>query len=330
MTTQQDHISQNKELLKTRSHIIRTIREFFWNEKFLEVETPIIVRIPGQEPYLSPMSLNIRDDKGMLHKAYLHTSPEYTMKKMLTAGFENIFSICKTFRDKESFGGIHNPEFTMIEWYRVGATMFNLMDDVESLFDNFIKLNKHPAIRFKRISMRDLWLSTINVNLDSYLTQSAMYELCKIRKYDVKKDESYEDLFYRIFLNEIEPTLSNGAYNIHHYPAPMAALAKLSETEPGYAERFEVYINGMEIANAFTELTDASEQLKRLEEEQALRKKLGKDVYDIDMDFIEAIKKMPECAGIALGVDRLVQVLTGCQDINDVLVLPASKLFKNS
>ncbi len=341
------HIQKNKHILEARSHIIRTIREFFWNKGFQEVETPILLRVPGQEPYLSPMKLDINDDKGKKHNAYLHTSPEYTMKKMLAADFGNIFSICKTFRDYESFGGTHNPEFTMLEWYRVGGTMYDLMDDVEQLFNVLqtkmekIEIGNWKLETLQRHSMKDVWQATVDVNLDNYLTQPNMLELCKKRGYKVQDDESYEDLFYRIFLNEIEPKFlilnsvpppdgiptNGGAFIIHHYPAPMAALAKLSDELSGYAERFEVYINGIEIANAFTELTDADEQLKRLREEQALRKKLGKDVYDIDMDFVKAIGEMPECAGIALGVDRLVQVLLGVENIDDVLVLPMSKMY---
>ncbi len=350
MNKQLQHINTQKDILITRSHILRAIRDFFWQKNFLEVETPYLLQVPGQEPYLSPVEVIIHDDRKKEHTAFLHTSPEYTMKKMLASGFENIFSLGKTFRDYESFGGTHNPEFTMLEWYRVGASMFDIMEDVESLFNALEqkvrkleienkKLTLYPEnttdkdnfkflfSNFKRVSMKDLWQQTINVNLDNYLTQETMFKLCKERVHNPKDDESYEDLFYRIFLNEIEPTLSDGAFIIYNYPAPMAALAKLSHTAPGYAERFEVYIDGIEIANAFSELTNAEEQLKRLREEHALRKKLGKTVYDIDMDFVEAVGKLPPCAGIALGVDRLVQILLGEKNIDTVLTLPMSKLF---
>ncbi len=329
-----DHITKNKTRLEARSAIIRSIREFFWNAKFQEVETPHLLRVPGQEPYLSPMKLKIRDDKGVSHDAYLHTSPEYTMKKMLAAGFGNIFSICKTFRDQESFGGTHNPEFTMIEWYQVHATMVDVMNTLDELMKYLMKKesisnSQFLISNFQRLSMRDVWKSTIDVNLDNYLDQPSMLALCKERGYKVTDDETYENLFYRIFLNEIETVIFNlhSSIFIHHYPAPMAALARLSTEHVGYAERFETYINGIEIANAFSELTDADEQLQRLQEEQTLRKNLGKDVYDIDMDFVNAVGQMPECAGIALGVDRLVQVLLDVEDIDEVLVLPSSKLF---
>jgi elongation factor P--(R)-beta-lysine ligase len=341
------HIAKNKELLEIRSHITRAIREFFWEEGFLEVETPAILRVPGQEPYLSPMKIDIHNEKNEAFSSYLHTSPEYTMKKMLAGGFENIFYLGKCFRDNESFGGLHNPEFTMLEWYRVNVDFYKIMDDIESLMQ-FVTKNVEcgmlnietqifhiPPSTFKKIHMRDLWQEHVDVNLDEYLTNESMLELCVELGHMsrdtclVPREERYEDLFYRIFLNHIEPKLIHPTI-VHHYPSQMAALAKLSNDDPRYAERFEVYINGVEIANAFTELTDTDEQLRRLKDEQALRKSLGKDVYDIDMEFIDAVKQLPSCAGIALGVDRLVQVLTGCKNIDDVLVLPASKQCETS
>jgi len=329
------HLKNNKKKLELRFEIIKLIREFFWSQNFVEVDTPNLVKLPGQEPYLSPMKIDIHDEKGKEFAGYLHTSPEYTMKKMLATGWKNIFSIGKCYRDYESFGGTHNPEFTMIEWYRAGKDMFSLMEDVQNLF-GFVgeKLKKFEILdlRFKnnwmRIFMKELWKKFVDVNLDDYLTNEKMFELCVEKGYNAKEDESYEDLFYRIFLNEIEPKLNEmGNVIVYNYPAQMAALSKLSETDPHYAERFEVYINGLELANAFSELTDSEEQLKRLKEEHELRKKLGKDVYEIDMEFIEALKTMPPSAGIALGVDRLVQVFGGCQNINNVITLPASRLF---
>lgn len=321
------HIANNKQNLIDRFNITKYIREFFWSENFTEVETPIIVALPGQEPYLSPMSLTIHNERGKEFTGYLHTSPEYTMKKMLAAGFTNIFSLCKCFRDNESFGGTHNPEFTMIEWYRAEKDFYKIMDDVEGLF-SFVnkKMNFKEMKKFRRAEMKELWQEFVGVNLDEYLEKEKMFELCVNRGFNPDKNESYEDLFYRIFLNEIEPKLVDPTI-VYHYPACMAALSKISEKDSNYAERFEVYVNGLEMANAFTELTDADEQLKRLNEEKELRKKLGKPVYGIDMEFIGALKSMPPAAGIALGVDRFVQALGGCQNINNVLVLPASKMY---
>jgi len=337
------HITKNKSNLELRFLITKLVREFFWSKNFTEVETPLIVKYPGQEPYLSPMSLKIHNEKSEEFNSYLHTSPEYTMKKMLSAGFENIFSICKCFRDFESFGGTHNPEFTMIEWYRTKVDYFRIMEDVEGLFNyildslinnfkfeilNFKTILNNQIFKFERMTMKELWEKYVGVNLDEFLTQEKMLELCRMRGYKPREDENFEDLFYWVFLNEIEPKLVDQFVIIYEYPAQMAALARLSKKDSRYAERFEVYINGLELANAFSELNNAEEQLQRLKEEQDLRKKLGKEVYEIDREFVEALKTMPESAGIALGVDRLVQFFGGLQNIDNVIVLPSAKLFE--
>ena len=133
------HLQKCKQILELRSTIIRAMREFFWSQDFMEVETPAIVRLPGQEPHLSPMKIVLHNERGEKFQGYLHTSPEYTMKKMLAAGFDRIFSLCKVFRDRESFGGLHNPEFTMVEWYRPNEDFWKLMDDVEHLIHRLVR-----------------------------------------------------------------------------------------------------------------------------------------------------------------------------------------------
>ena len=314
MSSQIFHISKNMEILKKRFEIIKLIREFFCSHDFIEVESPILIKHPGQEPNISAVETILHNERGEEFRGYLHTSPEYAMKKMLAAGFNNIFYLGKTFRDEESFGGTHNPEFTMLEYYRTEADMFDLMKDVESLFQflldnvNFSKSKfQNPNFKFLRITMKELWQETVGINLDEHLTREKMLELCKEKKYNVSEDESYEELFYRIFLQEIEPKLKDkGAVIVYNYPAQMASLSRLSEEDSRYAERFEVYIDGLELANAFSELTDSQEQLERLKSEQKECERQGKKVYEIDMDFIEAVGQMPKSAGIALGVDRLV------------------------
>ena len=330
--SQVQHIAKNKKYLEMRSELIRAIREFFWSEGFLEVETPLLLRLPGQEPYLSPMTLKIHNERGEAFDAYLHTSPEYALKKMLAAGFEKIFFLGKVFRDHESFDGTHNPEFTMIEWYRAREDFYAIMEDVEKLFQwisNRVAVScRLTANSFERLHMRDVWQRYAGVNLDDYLEREKMLVLCEKKGHKPKVQEPYEDLFYRIFLNEIEPYLGKERPLIlHHYPAPMAALSRLSPEDPRYAERFEVYIGGLELANCFSELTDPEEQLHRLEKDRSDRMSAGRDVFDIDMDFTQALKTMPPSAGIALGVDRLVMALMGCKNINDVLSLPASIVF---
>ena len=323
---QVEHIQINKEFLDVRWKILKLIREYFWSQDFTEVETPFLIRLPDQEPTIFPMKLEFHNEKEETFTGYLHTSPEYALKKMLAAGYEKIFSLCKAFRDYESLGGTHNPEFTMIEWYRANSDFYAIMDDVEGLF-NFIskKLPQASKFSFERMHMRDVWQKFVGVNLDEYLTTEKMFELCVEKGYKPATDEAYEDLFYRIFLNHIEPKLETVI--LHHYPKQMAALAKMSATDQGYAERFEVYVGGLEIANAFGELTDPQEQQARFEAQYKKRQETGEDVFEIDQDFVEAVGKMPASGGIALGVDRLVQLFASCQNIDSVLVLPASKLF---
>ncbi len=335
------HLLNNKKNLELKFAILKLMREWFWTQGFTEIESPTIVELPGQEPYLSPMGVKIHNEEGEEFFGYLHTSPEYTMKKMLAAGFDKIFYLGKCFRDYESFGGTHNPEFTMCEWYRTQVDYFKIMEDTESLINyildklknnfqfpisNFQSNPNDKIIKFNKITMKDLWKKYVSVDLDEYLTKGKMFELCKNFDYDPGESEEYEDLFYRIFLNEIEPKLIKPTI-VYNYPAQMAALSKLAKADPRYAERFEIYINGLELANAFSELTDSGEQLKRLQEEKTLKEKLGKDVYDVDLEFIEALKNMPESAGIALGVDRLVMLFGGLQNIDNVITLPMSKLF---
>lgn len=331
-----EHLLINKRNLEARFSILKNIRSFFDQENFIEVESPLIVKYPGQEPNLSPVELNVMNERQEKFPAFLHTSPEYTMKKMLAAGFDKIFFLGKCFRNEESFGGTHNPEFTMIEWYRAGVGLEKIMDDVENLF-NFVSeeifvqkiISGKLIFHFERLSMKELWLECVQVNLDDYLDRENLLKLCQSKNYNPSVDENYETLFYRIFLNEIEPKLKNRNIIIYNYPAVMASLSRVAEDAPGYAERFEAYIDGIEICNAFGELTDGQEQKRRLLQEREERKKQGKTVFDIDEEFISALDKMPASSGIALGVDRMVMVLLACQNINNVIPLPASELFNN-
>jgi len=327
---QLSHLQKNKKNLELRFAILKAIRDFFSAENFVEVEVPLIVKFPGQEPNLSPVKLNIHDEHNNEYTGYLHTSPEYTMKKLLATGWEKIFYLGKTFRDCESFGGTHNPEFTMLEFYRAGVGYEQLMQDIENLCNYISERLKDYKIKrlgeFKRISMKELWQKYVGVNLDEYLSEDRMFELCVAQGYQSDKKESYEELFYRIFLNKIEANLIEPTI-VYNYPAKMASLSKLSGTNSNYAERFEVYVNGLELANAFSELTNSEEQARRLKLEQVERGQSGKEVFAIDDDFIEALNFMPASAGVALGVDRLVMILGGLQNIDNVVTLPMSKLF---
>ncbi|MFA6537285.1 MAG: EF-P lysine aminoacylase EpmA [Patescibacteria group bacterium] len=335
-------INENKKNLEKRFFILKSIRKFFDKQNFTEIEAPLIVKYAGQEPNIEPMMLKVHDENGREFQAFLHTSPEYTMKKMLSAGFDKIFFLGKTFRDYESFGGTHNPEFTMIEWYRKYCDFNKIMDDTEGLFKFVSKKLKKSKFKFadkeffnfinqkwQRVSTKQLFKKYVKVNLDDYLTKEKMAKLCQDLKIKFSKGERFEELFYRIFLEKIEPNLGFDKPTIvYNYPATMAALSRISKKDKRYAERFEVYFKGLELANAYSELTDAQEQQKRLLEEKKINEKIKHNLVDLDKDFLEALQiGLPECAGIALGVDRLVMALSGCEEINNVLTLGMKDLF---
>ncbi len=336
-------INQHKKNLEKRFFILKKIRDFFDQQKFIEIEAPTIIKYPGQEPNIEPMSIKVHNENGQEFQGFLHTSPEYTMKKMLSAGFNKIYFLGKTFRDFESFGGIHNPEFTMIEWYRKNVDFTKIMDDSEKLFKFISKELKKSKFKFgdkdlfdfinqkwQRVSVKQLFKRYLKVNLDDYLTTAKIEKLCLAQKIKCSKGERFEEIFYRIFLEKIEPYLGFDKPTIvYNYPSAMAALSRLSVKDSRYAERFEIYFRGVELANAYSELTDHQEQKSRLLSEKEIRTNKGQLVYDLDKDFLEALQlKLPPCAGIALGVDRLMMIFLDCQEINNVLTLGMKDLFE--
>ncbi len=321
-----------KKIYETRLQILRLIREFFWSQNFVEAETPIALRLPGQEPYLNPMPVEFLDPRLELHRFYLRTSPEYALKKLLATGYEKVFEIGKCFRNEESFGGTHNPEFTMIEWYRAPGTYMDFMDDAEKLFKYIGKKLSIGKLKYKefeidlslpwqRVSVKDLWQKYIGVNLDDYLELEKMKELTSELGYQVSDSDEYEDLFYKIFLNKIESNLGiDTPIFVYDYPAQMCSLSKKCDNNSHYAERAELYVGGLELANGFGELVDAAAQRDNLEKDKALRARLNRPTWEVDRDFIAALESgIKPAGGIALGVDRMVLLFTGARDINEVI-----------
>ncbi len=334
---------------------MESIRDFFALDGFVEIETPLMVRAPGMEPNLAQFKTELSDERGNKKPAYLITSPEYSCKKMLAAGMEKIYSMGKVFRNEEPYsstGGervTHNPEFTMIEWYRAGEDYTKLMDDTEQLVKFCAEKvlssrgarsdegsqSRNETLRslallgmtkkqWLRVSVKEAF-AQIGLNLDQILTRDTMAKAAADRGYAVSSNDSFDDCFFKIFLTEIEPKLGIARPTIlYDYPIQMASLSRAKPTDPRYAERFEVYAGGVELANAFSELINPVEQRQRLEEEREWRGTLGKDQPPIDDDFIAAVGQMKPSAGIALGVDRLVMLLTGATSIEDVSLFPAS------
>lgn len=318
-----DH--QYKKNIQEHSRIVREIRDFFYSRGFLEMSTPTLTAHPGMEPYLNPMEVMVADDAGTNVRAGLITSPEYALKKILGAGFPKVFELARVYRNGEPQGGIHNAEFTMLEWYRRDADYMDIMNDCDDLL---AVLSNNKLGKCIRIKMRDIFLEKTGIDLDAVKKAPDLIAAGRTAGLEMKDGESFVDAFFRIFLTRVESALKEYKEPVilYEYPIELAALAKEAK-DPRYAERFELYINGIEIANAFSELTDANEQRRRFEEEAGLRGAQGKPVYPIDEELLTALPAISRAGGIALGVDRLVMVLLGAESLEDVILFPSSELF---
>lgn len=357
----------DKYTAKNRSTIIQKIRDFFVHSDFLEVETPIMTPIPGMEPHLTPFEsrLNfpsVSNSKTADLPVYLNTSPELQMKKLLgsSAGFDKIFNITKVFRNGEMDGPLHNPEFTMIEWYRKNADYKDLMKDCEDLVLELVKINRLKTIGtdetqnyiainqiasaltyqsspidlstpWPRFTTNELFIKYCELNLLENQNFDTFKKNAEAKNFDTNGCENWDDIYFKIFLNNIEPELTklNQPIFIYDYPSSQAALAKRSASNKFFAERFELYIKGIELANAFSELTDSKEQRARLIEEQNLRKTMSKTILPIDEEFLSALEAITTpTAGIALGLDRLIMLLLDKKSIEEVMLFPMNKMAK--
>lgn len=324
-----------------RSKVVQAIRAFFDNEGFLELHTPRVVGLPGQEPYLEPMWTSVHEHDGTRHRAALITSPEYAMKKMLAAGHDKIYDLGPCFRDGEPWDGTHDPEFLMIEWYRRDAGLEELMRDTTAMIQSVARaLAPHigasplETVAFRKLSVEEAMRQYAGIELTPLLEdRDAMARVAQDHGQPVAPTDTWDDLFFKIFLSEVEPylgwkTREKNAWLptfLHTYPASMAALARKSPHDPRYALRTELYIGDYELANGFAELSDAVEQRARFEEEQSLRRSLGKDIWPIDEDFLQALPAMGNAAGIAFGVDRLAMLLSGVTSISELMPVPVRK-----
>jgi lysyl-tRNA synthetase class 2 len=299
------------------------IRSFFKTQGFHEVSTPTLVPIPSIEPNLEVFKTQLRTSKGIKRDGFLIMSPEFSIKKLLAAGIGNCFEITKCFRNEEEVSALHNPEFTMLEWYRINADYKDVMKDFEQLFTQIIKEVKPEADLSKweyQEETYDITLPWPRISFEKAFKKYAEKNIA------VVKDED----FYQIFFNEIEPKLreSGRPAIVYDYPISQAALARKKQSDPRFAERFEVFLAGVELGNCFSELTDAGEQKKRFEADLAERKRFGKTVYPIDEDLIEALGEgLPSVSGIAVGVDRLVMLAADVPSIADILFFPAGEQF---
>jgi lysyl-tRNA synthetase class 2 len=303
------------------------LRRYFRDAGFDEVETPLMVPAPGMEPHIQAFETPyVPDLGGKPRTLYLHTSPEYAMKRLLAEGSGPIFQVCKVFRNGE-VSRTHNPEFTMLEFYRPHADYHSIMADVELALaradealgaDGFFR-----RLPFERITVRDAVLRETGIDLRQNPDAPSLTKAARNLGVRITA-EDFESVFFQLFLERVEPKLGMDRPTfLTEYPASMASLSRLKPGDPSVAERFELYAHGLELANGFSELTEPVEQRQRLMEEQTLRKSLGRAVYPLDEPFLQAVGKMPPSAGVAVGLDRVLMLLLGVDTIDEVLLFPA-------
>ena len=305
-----------------REKVIDTIRSFFKDQNFHEVFTPVLVPIPSIEPNLEVFQTELRTSKGLKRRGFLIMSPEFSIKKLLAAGIGNCFEITKCFRNEEEVSSLHSPEFTMLEWYRIHADYTDIMKDFEHLFGEILK-SVNPKVDLSKWEYRgevyDLSFPWPRISFEE-----AFAKYAKLKIEDVKDED-----FYQIFFNKIEPMLlkMKKPYFIYDYPISQASLSKRA-ADGRFAERFEVFLAGVEMGNCFSELTDAKEQKKRFEADLAERKRQGKTEYPIDEDLISALKEgLPPVSGIAVGVDRLIMLAADAPSVSETIFFPAEEIF---
>ena len=310
----------SRSALEARGRIVRAVRAWFENEGFLEVSTPARVRSPGQEVHLD--ALPAGQTNGDAH--WLITSPEYHLKRLVAEGISPIFEICRCWRAEES-GPHHRTEFTMLEWYRADAPLEVLAADCEALLAVAVRAAGRDPLAlglvapFTRTSVRELFARHAGFSLTGTETATELRAAAESVGVSVGAATAWDDIFYQVFLDRIEPALAtSGPTFVFDWPAPLGALARPHPSDSRVVERFELYAGGLELANAFGELTDPIEQRRRFEEEARIRAARGKEVYPIDEALLAALPQMPPTAGIALGLDRLIMLAAGARDISEV------------
>jgi elongation factor P--(R)-beta-lysine ligase len=325
-----------RPFLEARGRIKSALRKWFDDHGFTEVETKQLQMSPGNETHLHALATQVLSPDGQQTPMYLHTSPEFACKKLLAAGESKIYDFARVFRNREA-GPLHATEFTMLEWYKTGADWHEVMNDTLNLVR--VASQAVPSQTWKwrgcevLVSVPPIYLTLAqafdqfaNIDLMSTLTDTGSgirNELAcqaQVAGLSIVSDDTWSDIFSKVLVAKIEPSLGLGAPTfLTHYPACEAALAQKSPTDPRVAERFELYVCGVEIANGFGELTDPIEQRKRFEADMADKFRIYGESYPIDEELLAALEIMPAASGVALGFDRLVMLATGARRINDVL-----------
>jgi lysyl-tRNA synthetase class 2 len=317
--------------LRRRAALTRATRAFFDARGYMEVETPYAVPVPGEEVHLRAFATRRERTDGSVEPLWLHTSPEFAMKRLLAGGTGPIFQFARVWRNGEG-SALHAPEFTMLEWYRPGADMNSLIEETTALLRDV--LPGEVIVRGVATSLARIERLTVAEAFDRYVgadvlaSEGDAVALAAQAGVRLRNNESWEDLFFRLLLERIEPRLGRAHPTfLTHWPAAQAALARRDSADPRVAERFELFVCGIELANAFVELTDPVEQRERFTADRARRHALYGSDWEMDEDFLAALALgMPPSAGIALGFDRLAMIASGANRIGQVLWLPPADL----
>ncbi|NKB43800.1 MAG: EF-P lysine aminoacylase GenX [Alphaproteobacteria bacterium] len=336
----QSAFSRRRANLQVRNQAIGAVREYLTGQGFIEVDTPAIQVSPGIDRHIRPFKVNVRGPfESADRRRFLHTSPEFCMKKLLAAGEQKIFQICHVYRDGEE-GHLHHPEFTLLEWYRAQATYDALMEDVINLASSAAAAVGQACFRHRgystdinqawnKLSVSQAFAEYAGIDLLAEVTGQdelpsrkfvASAEAAGVR---CDENDRWDDVFHRVMLECIEPQISDGPPTLlTDFPTPVGALARPKAADSRVCERVEAYACGIELANGFSELTDPIEQRRRFSRDQSAYARLHGEAPPIDEDFLSALAQVPESAGMALGVDRLIMLLTGADHIRDVLWAP--------
>jgi lysyl-tRNA synthetase class 2 len=329
------HHADRRPLLLARGRIAAAVRDWFSAADFVEVETPILQVSPGNETHLHAFGTELAGPDGTQARRYLRTSPEFAAKTLLAAGEPRLYEFARVFRNRER-GPLHHPEFTMLEWYRADAGYGTLMDDCAALLAAAAKAVGASRFTYRersidpfaapdRITVAEAFARYAGLDLLATLKDGdgdrlALASAAEQMNIAAAPDDSWGDLFSKILAEKVEPHLGQErATVLYEYPIPQAALARAKPGDPRVAERFELYACGVELANAFGELTDPAEQRRRFEIAMAEKQRIHGESYPIDEAFLAALAEMPPSSGIALGFDRLVMLATGAPHIEHVL-----------
>ena len=338
------HAARRGRLL-VRGRIRRAIASHLEGKGFQEVEAGQLQVSPGNETHLHAFGTDLRSIDGREARLYLHTSPEFACKKLLVAGESRIFDFARVFRNRE-WGALHAPEFTMLEWYRAGEPYETLMRDCADVLRIAAETAECEGFAFRGrsidpsaapevITVAEAFHAFAGIDLLATVDGAAVNRddlAAQARNAGIRLagDDTWADIFSKVLIEKIEPMIGNSRATIlSEYPIPEAALARRKPGSTKVAERFELYACGVELANAFGELTDATEQRQRFEADMALKQAIYGEGYPLDDDFLAALTVMPEASGAALGFDRLVMLATGAEHIDDVLWTPLPDLFKD-